>query len=750
MRVLIVESHTTGAAMIIALLDHMPDTQYSSVRVEDRLRLADRIRDFTPEAVLLVVDTRDPAWRTERDHAVSAAGDVPLITVSTATRTMGQREAFPVVSDNLPLEGLTGAVLERTIHDAVERSRLLADLRRSEERYRSLVENARDVIFTLSPAGSFTSLSPVFEEITEWACVDWIGRSFLDLVVPGDHARARTAMADALDGKSLRSLEMRVITRSGGFVIGEISVAPQREAGRVTGVIGIAREITERKRAEEALRHSEEKFSKAFRSSPDAITISVMDDGRFIDVNDGFEYLSGYRREEVIGKTSFELQVWRNLVDRETMVRLLRETGRVRDLEVDYTVKGGKIITCLLSAEVIDLGGIPCLVAISRDITERKRVEEALRESKERFRRLSQASSEGIAIHDQGKIIDANLALSTLTGYEIPELIGMNGLDLITPEFRDIVLNNIVTSGEGPLRVKGLRKDGSSVPIEFQARRIPFGQHDIRVVVVRDITDRIQKEEEIRKLNADLERRVRERTSQLEAANRELEAFSYSVSHDLRAPLRVIDGFSHALIDEHSKDLSENGVRYLRRVRESAQRMGQLIDDLLKLSLVTRSGMQWKRLDLSAIARGVIAQCRTSQPDRTVEVEVQDGLVTEGDDHLLQVVMENLIGNAWKYTGKTKDARIIVGASQAGDGEKVFFVRDNGVGFAMQYADKLFGPFQRLHAAAEFPGTGIGLASVQRIILRHGGRIWAEAEEGKGATFSFTIGSDLSGARDHR
>jgi PAS domain S-box-containing protein len=736
MRILIVASEASGTKAISALLDRLPTMQYSSVRAENTDRLATLRNDDAPEVILLVADGQDRARQAARQQVMSFADHIPIITISTGGG-----------SDELPLEGLTSGALRRAILDAVERAGLLADLRRSEERYRSLAENARDVIFTLSPAGSFTSLNPVFEEITQWKCEEWIGRSFLEIVVPEDQPAAGGVLKDALGGKSLRSPEMRLTTRTGGVIVGEISFAPQREASHVTGVIGIAREVTERKRAEEALRYSEQKFSKAFRSSPDAITISMMDNGRFIDVNDGFELLSGYSREEVIGRTSLDLNIWRNLEDRNTMVRLLRETGRVRDLEVEYIVKGNRVLTCLLSAEVIDLGGIACLVAISRDISERKRVEEALRESEERFRRLSQGSSEGIAIHDQGKIIDANPALATLSGYDIPELIGMNGLDLISPEFRDIVRHNIESAAEQPLQVNGLRKDGSTVPIEFLARTLHYGKQDLRVVVARDITERLQREEEIRKLNEDLERRVRERTAQLEAANRELEAFSYSVSHDLRAPLRVIDGFSHALIDEHSKDLGDNGLRYLSRVRDSAQRMGQLIDDLLKLSLVTRSGMQWKRIDLSAIAKGVLAQCRASQPDREVAATVQGGLVTEGDDHLLQVAMENLIGNAWKYTGKKDDAIIAVGAIQAGEGDTIFYVRDNGVGFDMQYADKLFGPFQRLHAAAEFPGTGIGLASVQRIILRHGGRIWAEAEEGKGATFFFTVGGGLPAMR---
>jgi signal transduction histidine kinase len=245
-------------------------------------------------------------------------------------------------------------------------------------------------------------------------------------------------------------------------------------------------------------------------------------------------------------------------------------------------------------------------------------------------------------------------------------------------------------------------------------------------------------EEEIRRLNAELERRVVERTAQLEETNRELEMFAYSVSHDLRAPLRGIDGFSRVLADDYNEVLDETAQSYLQRIRDGAGRMAKLIDDLLDLSRMSRSRMRREQVDLSALARNVVERLRGREPERTVDAVIQEGLTASGDHGLLEIVLENLLGNAWKFTRDADSCRVECGSTQA-DGERVYFVRDNGAGFDMRYADKLFSAFQRLHSPADFEGTGIGLAIVQRIVHRHGGRVWAEAEVGTGAAFHFTL-----------
>jgi light-regulated signal transduction histidine kinase (bacteriophytochrome) len=245
-------------------------------------------------------------------------------------------------------------------------------------------------------------------------------------------------------------------------------------------------------------------------------------------------------------------------------------------------------------------------------------------------------------------------------------------------------------------------------------------------------------EHELAELNVALERHVLERTLELEDANRELEAFSYSVSHDLRAPLRALDGFSLALLEDYGAQLDDTAKDYLARVRAASQRMGLLIDDMLTLSSITRREMTCEKVDLSALAGDILAELRETEPDRVVSARVAEGLVADGDAALLRIVLQNLLANAWKFTSRKAEAHIEVGVERRA-GVAAYYVRDDGAGFDATYVDKLFTAFQRLHAADEFPGTGVGLATVRRIVRRHGGSVWAEGAVDSGATFHFTL-----------
>jgi len=276
--------------------------------------------------------------------------------------------------------------------------------------------------------------------------------------------------------------------------------------------------------------------------------------------------------------------------------------------------------------------------------------------------------------------------------------------------------------------------DGSKGWFDLSVQPVPEGIF----ILSADITDRKRAMQDIRDMNRELEQRVRERTAELEAANQELESFSYSVSHDLRAPLRSIDGFTQALAEDYADRLDEQARDYTQRVRKAAQRMGMLIDDLLKLSRVTRAEMNRQTVDFSGVVLEIVEALRAAEPSREVAIAVQPDLTGRGDPELLRVALENLLSNAWKFTSRQAGTRIEFGATQV-NGAPAYFVRDNGAGFDTQYAGKLFGAFQRLHSAEEYPGTGIGLATVQRVFLRHGGRVWAEGEVGKGAVFYFTL-----------
>lgn len=381
--------------------------------------------------------------------------------------------------------------------------------------------------------------------------------------------------------------------------------------------------------------------------------------------------------------------------------------------------------------------------AIAYQNLSRRRAETSMRSSEARFRAVAETANDAVITADShGDIVYFNRAAERIFGYTSDAAV-MQPLAILMPErFRrdhKEGLQRFLVTGEArvvgkTVELVGQRKDGVEFPMELSLATWKIGNQVYFTGLIRDITQRRQAEGHIRQLNEDM----RVHAVELEAVNRELEAFSYSVSHDLRAPLRAIDGFSQVLLEDYAAKLDVEGRGYLERVRAAAQRMGLLIDDLIKLSRVTRAELLMQAVDLSEIAAGIASELRAREPRRQVELTIEAGLSAHGDARLLRIALENLFSNAWKFTQGRDPAHIVFGRTQH-NGLPAYFVQDDGVGFDATYADKLFGVFQRLHDAREFPGTGIGLATVQRVIHKHGGHIWAHSTSGKGATFYFML-----------
>ena len=525
----------------------------------------------------------------------------------------------------------------------------------------------------------------------------------------------------------------------------------------VSAATEIVEDVTAKLRMEKVLRETERKRNEMEVSRFKAILDNTTDLVMVISPDFKIEYLNRAGRILLNCDTEEDLSdVQLTEFAEEESAAMLLETGlpyaaehSVWSSELIFHSRDGREFPTLqvLIAHETPGGQIAYYSLIATDVTELKETALALRKSQERLRAIFDNAAAGIAMIDgHDKFVEFNETWCEMLGYTREELLHLGptevSADPTLPVRKD-------TDGNDPeqfrMERQYRRKDGSLFWGELNAVQLlnDGGLPEAMLGIIIDVSERRAAEEKIHLLNEELERRVLERTAELQEVNRELEAFCYSVSHDLRTPLRGIDGFSHALMEDNFDQLDAKGRDYVQRVRQAAKRMSQLIDDLLTLSRLGRADMHLTEVDLSGLATEISDELRGQFPGHKVSVKITPGITCPAaDENLLRNALSNLLHNAWKFTGKTENAVVEFG-TQNGDGRTVYFVSDNGAGFDMRFVDKLFGAFQRLHSLDEFEGSGIGLASVQRIIRRHGGRIWAEGSEDEGATFYFTLNSQL-------
>ncbi len=680
--------------------------------------------------------------------------DAPLSALSATARRIEQGELEARVPE--PRDGEFATVAASFNKMAVALGQALEEARRNEERFRHLFSG------NPLPMWVYDLETLHFLEVNDAAVAhygytrdEFFGMRLTDIRPPEDVPRLLEDVVRVRSELS-HSGEWRHRLKDGRIIDVDITSHLLEFGGRKAALV-VAQDITEPRRVQRLLRERERSLSSIYDTVGDMIFHLTVEDGpvyRFTSVNRAFRTVTGLDPDQVVGKRADEV-----IPERSRAMVLEKYGTAIRGKRIVRWEETSTYPTGTLTGEVSvapvfdDAGRCTHLVGAVHDITRRKQVEEdlralnleleqrvadrtaALRESEERFRTLASTAHDAIVTADaDGLITYFNPGAERTFGYASADVLGRSLTVLMPEQFHELHrqgLARFLATGEGrvigrTVELVGRRKDGAEFPLELSlASRRQDGAPTF-IGIIRDISRRKETEQALRHYAADLE-----------AANQELEAFNYSVSHDLRAPLRSIHGFSQAVLEDYRERLDPDGVDLLGRVCAAAERMGVLIDDLLELSRASRAEIQRDRVDLSGLAERIAAELAAADPERRVEFRIAGGLTCEGDQRLLEVVLQNLMGNAWKFTGKRDRAVIEVGMTDGAT--RAYFVRDNGAGFDMTYADKLFDPFQRLHQARDFAGSGVGLALVQRIIRRHGGRVWAEGLVDRGATFYFTL-----------
>lgn len=616
----------------------------------------------------------------------------------------------------------------------------------SEARYRTTFEQAPVGITNANPEGCIESANHAFAQMLGGDPASLIGRSLKELTHPADRDEDIKFFSALKDGRiDAYTREKRFVHLSGQDVWATVAVSALRdEAGDLRTCIGITQDITARVHAERQRHAVEERYRRLVDVSPDGIIVHR--DARIIFGNraaltifgiDDIKDLIGEPLDRFYVDTTNPLTVPTEAIHGAQLPirhrQIMQPGGGCRDVEI--------------TSVVTQFDDGPAILSLVRDVSDRNAAQLALQQSRTRYKEVVDSINEVIFQTDlNGCFIFLNPAWTRTTGFPVEDSIGQPLTDYVHPDDRNFgrvkleaVLAALDKECECELRIRNMA--GELRWLEVHARPVydELGAVTGATGSLDDITERKVAELTLRNVNMELEARVRARTAELETSNRELEAFSYSVSHDLRAPLRAIDGFSVILQEDLDPQLDNTARTYLQRIRTATGRMAQLIDDLIELARLTRQPLRRNNIDLSQMVTDVINEIRITDPDRTLVTDIVPGLTANADPTLMRVVVENLVRNAWKFSKGKPVSRISFFATRTDD-EVQFCVEDNGVGFAMEYASKLFVPFHRLHPNSQFEGSGIGLATVQRIIARHGGKISAHSVPGEGARFSFSIG----------
>jgi len=703
-------------------------------------------------------DARMGPWRDaalEREYRSSAAFPLVIEDRCVAVLTAYSSEPGFFDQEEVALFDRMAADLSFALEamGREERRRAVeAELRASEKRFRVATESMLDSLAILSPVrdGGSEIIDFRLRYVNDAYCAlvglereRVVGHRLGELFprFPGSE-RFEVYRRVAMTGELCRTDEVHLPAAWAGASLAS-RVFDTVIASMGEELVVSARDVTERKQDEQELRLRAELLDLAH----DAVIVRDPVESRVRFWNRGAEAIYGFSRDEAVNRVTHELLATVFLESREAVDDALAREGRWVG-ELRHTRKDGEVIV-VSSRQALQTGddGRPiAVIELNSDITERKRAEQELAQITGLLERTEEITKTGGWEHD--------LVTGTVTWTdEVYRVVGLDrashppepahaiaAYDEESAPILDAAFRRLVAEAEPwDLELGLVRGDGQRIWVRVIGLPAIEGGRVVGVSgTISDVTDRRRAEEEIRTLNAELEQRVAARTAELERVNHELETFAYSISHDLRAPLRAVDGFSKVLLDDYAEKLGEDGRHYLERVRAGAARMGTLIDEILQLSRLSRQRFEGVPINISELAREVSAELTSAETGRRVEVEIQDGLIAEADLELVRSALENLFANAFKFTAKTERPRVRFGAVK-NNGVPVYFVADNGAGFDMAHAKGLFRPFHRLHRETEFPGTGIGLATVVRAVHRHDGVIWAQAAINQGATFHFTL-----------